>query len=389
MPEPGDRTTEGDRLELRHDERHQPVRQGRVDQVLVRGHARDVRRARGRVDGDDARQAGGVQCGRGRPEPEQVRAGLAQADPRVRRELAVAPDQVGSGGDVVGNRDDHVHRRNVSSRNVARKDAALYNDPHVHIGRRPHADPSCTGRGCAHVPVVLECHRDREPCAERHFPEQRRHRPRLPRRAGVRQRPRRRRDPGVVGPDHPHQGRHGPVRRRGLRRPGARPVRRRHDPRLRRGRQAHVRAPGRQGRAGPGRRRRLPAGPRGRDVVEGRRRRVLHGRRVRDRAGRAAGRPDRRGRAVLRRAQGGLPGPVRADGAGAGPLRRGGRLHHAGRGAGAGGPDPEGVGRDPAVPLLPGGPRVLQRREPAGHPRPGAGEAGLEPDGGVPAAAPS
>ena len=260
MPEPGDRTTEGDRLELRHDQRHQAVRQGGVDQVLVRGHARDVRGARGRVDGDDARQAGGVQSGRGRPEPEQVRAGLAQADPRVRRELAVAPDQVGSGGDVVGNRDDHVHRRNVSSRNVARKDAALMTTTRMCTSdgdRTP--TRRARVRGCAHVPVVLECHRDREPCAERHFPEQRRHRPRLPRRAGVRQRPRRRRDPGVVGADHPHQGRHGPVRRRGLRRPGARPVRRRHDPRLRRGRQAHVRAAGRQGCAGSGRRGRLPA----------------------------------------------------------------------------------------------------------------------------------
>ena len=55
---------------------------------------------------------------------------------------------------------------------------------------------------------------------------------------------------------------------------------------------------------------------------------------------------------------------------------------------GARGPDPEGVGGHPAVLLLPGGPRVLQRREPAGHPRPGAGEAGLEPDGGVPAREP-
>ena len=232
-----------------------------VDQVLVRGHACDVRGARDRVDGDHARQAGGVQSGRGRPEPEQVRAGLAQADPRVRRKLAVAPDQVGSGGDVVGNRDDHVHRRNVSSRNVASERCCALHRPGMCTSD---GDRTPTRRvrvaGYAHVPVVLECHRDREPCAERHFPEQRRHRPRLPRRAGVRQRPRRRRDPGVVGADHPHQGRHGPVRRRGLRRPGPRPVRRCHDPRLRRGRQAHVRAPGRQGRAGSGRGGRLPAG---------------------------------------------------------------------------------------------------------------------------------
>ena len=44
--------------------------------------------------------------------------------------------KVGSGGDVVGNRDDHVHRRNVSSRNVRPEGARSEIDPAVHIGRQ-------------------------------------------------------------------------------------------------------------------------------------------------------------------------------------------------------------------------------------------------------------
>jgi dienelactone hydrolase len=43
---------------------------------------------------------------------------------------------------------------------------------------------------------------------------------------------------------------------------------------------------------------------------------------------------------------------------------------------------------DATVLLLPGRPRVLQRREPAGHPRPGAGGPGVGADRGVPARAP-
>ena len=298
---------------------------------------RDVRGAGDRVDGDHPGEPRGVQGGWGRAEPEQVRAGLAQTHPGLRRKLAVAPDQVGGSGDVVGDRDDHAHSRNVSSHNLlpegAEDDIARVCAPSVAPRSARCAHRTRAGPACGSAAGVLECRRDREPCAERHFPEQRRHRPRLPRRARVRQRPRAGGHPGVVGPHHPHQGRHGPVRRRGLRRAGTRPVRRCHDPRLRRGRPADVRAAGRQGGPGPRRGRRLPARPRGRHVVEGRRRRVLHGRRVRDRPRGPAGRPDRRGGAVLRRAQGGLPGPVGADGAGAGPLRRGGRVHDARGGA--------------------------------------------------------
>ena len=65
-----------------------------------------------------------------------------------------------------------------------------------------------------------------------------------------------RRHPGVVGPRAPHRGRVRPLRRRGLRRPGARPVPRREHDRARRGRQAHDGAEHRAGGQGHVRRRR-------------------------------------------------------------------------------------------------------------------------------------
>ena len=52
-------------LQLRHDQRHQAVRQRRVDQVLVGAHALHVGGARARVDGDDAVEAGHVEPGAG------------------------------------------------------------------------------------------------------------------------------------------------------------------------------------------------------------------------------------------------------------------------------------------------------------------------------------
>jgi hypothetical protein len=48
--EPGHRAAERDGLQLRHHGRHQPVRERRVDQVLVRGHALHVGGAGVRVD---------------------------------------------------------------------------------------------------------------------------------------------------------------------------------------------------------------------------------------------------------------------------------------------------------------------------------------------------
>ena len=65
------------------------------------------------------------------------------------------------------------------------------------------------------------------PWVNRRVREQRPRRRWLPGRPGVGQRSRPRRDPGVVGPRAPHQRRLRPLRRRGLRRPRARPLPRR------------------------------------------------------------------------------------------------------------------------------------------------------------------
>ena len=77
---------------------------------------------------------------------------------------------------------------------------------------------------------------------------------------GIGSRPRAGGDPGVVGPGAPHRGRLRPLRGRGLRRAGARPLPRLERPtRARRGRQADDGAQRRSGRQGHERRRRPPA----------------------------------------------------------------------------------------------------------------------------------
>ena len=84
--------------------------------------------------------------------------------------------------------------------------------------------------------------RSGQPAPERHLPQQRRHRARLPRAARVRLGTRRRRHPGVVGPDLAHRRRHEPAGGRGLRRARPGPLRRHHHPRRRRGRASSCRS---------------------------------------------------------------------------------------------------------------------------------------------------
>ena len=94
-PAAGRGPADGDGLELRDDQRGQPVRQGRRDQVLVGAHATDVRGPGDRVDREDAGQARDVQTGRVRAAagPEQVGGLLGQANASVRRDGAVAGQQ--------------------------------------------------------------------------------------------------------------------------------------------------------------------------------------------------------------------------------------------------------------------------------------------------------
>ena len=76
----GHRSPERDGLELGDDERHEAVGQGGVDEPLVGAHALDVRRARDRVDRDDAVETRHVETrgGRGRPGAEEVGRPLGQ-----------------------------------------------------------------------------------------------------------------------------------------------------------------------------------------------------------------------------------------------------------------------------------------------------------------------
>ncbi|MEJ7718626.1 MAG: hypothetical protein WKF31_11915 [Thermoleophilaceae bacterium] len=62
-PEAGHRAPEGDGLQLRHHERHQPVAQRCVHQVLVGGHPLDVRGAGLRIDGQHAVEPAHVEAG--------------------------------------------------------------------------------------------------------------------------------------------------------------------------------------------------------------------------------------------------------------------------------------------------------------------------------------
>ena len=58
----GYRTTDGDGLQLRHDQWHQSVGQGCVYEVLIRGHGLDLGGAQYRVDRDDLIQTRHVQA---------------------------------------------------------------------------------------------------------------------------------------------------------------------------------------------------------------------------------------------------------------------------------------------------------------------------------------
>ncbi len=80
--QPGHGAAERDRLELRHDERHQPVRQRGIDEALVRRHPLYVGGPGGGIDGQDAIELAYVQAGGGgtRPRPEEVRGLLGEPD---------------------------------------------------------------------------------------------------------------------------------------------------------------------------------------------------------------------------------------------------------------------------------------------------------------------
>jgi hypothetical protein len=108
--EPGHRSAERDRLQLRDHERHEPVRQRGVDQVLVGGHALHVSRACHVVDGDHAGERGRVESAHrfGAAEAEQVRGPLGQPHPRARRQRPVPRDEIGDRRVVPGGRQGHV-----------------------------------------------------------------------------------------------------------------------------------------------------------------------------------------------------------------------------------------------------------------------------------------
>ena len=86
-----DRAAERDGLQLRHDQRHEPVPERGVDQVLVGGHPADD----GRPVSGSTQITARTATRRAWPvpgivaEPEQVRGGLRQPDPAARRDRRV------------------------------------------------------------------------------------------------------------------------------------------------------------------------------------------------------------------------------------------------------------------------------------------------------------
>src|SRR6185312_4716655 len=94
-PEAGHRPAQGDGAQLRHHQGHQPVRQRRVDQVLVRAHALHVGGPGGRVHREHPVEAAHVEargpgCG---PGAEQVGGAFGQPDRLARGHRGVRPPQ--------------------------------------------------------------------------------------------------------------------------------------------------------------------------------------------------------------------------------------------------------------------------------------------------------
>jgi hypothetical protein len=102
--EPDHRAAERDRLELRHDERHQSVGERRVDELLVRRHAEHVGGARHRVDLEDAGEHRDVEAALRRvgAGAEQVARRLAQAHRCVGGQRRQLRAQAGDGRVVGG-----------------------------------------------------------------------------------------------------------------------------------------------------------------------------------------------------------------------------------------------------------------------------------------------
>jgi hypothetical protein len=92
--ESSDGASEGDRLELRYDQRRPMVRQESVDDLLVGGHPLDLGRARVGIDVEHPVERADVEPGGALgPEAEQVGGGLGQPDRSVGGQPPVLLDQ--------------------------------------------------------------------------------------------------------------------------------------------------------------------------------------------------------------------------------------------------------------------------------------------------------
>ena len=133
--QPGDRAAEGDGAQLRHDQRDQPVRQRRVDEVLVGAHALHVGGPPRDVDRDHAVEARHVQpgCAGGDPRPEQVGRLLGQPHRRARRDRGVRRTQPRDGRLMLGHppHRSHPHKLPPTAVGRLRRWSSAGSDPTV------------------------------------------------------------------------------------------------------------------------------------------------------------------------------------------------------------------------------------------------------------------
>ena len=102
-PQASHGTAHGDGAQLRHDERHDPGREGGVDDALVGRHPLHRRGPGHRVDVDHPGQRRHIQARthRGRPRAEQVGRPLGQPHGDVRVEVLVVEEECAHGGCVL------------------------------------------------------------------------------------------------------------------------------------------------------------------------------------------------------------------------------------------------------------------------------------------------